>query len=487
MKNFKSKERELFDKMFEGIELYIYNKYIKNMIIEENGEKKISKNDLDKLILTSQEKNFIMYIINKHKIKIVNENITKIDRSQYVKDNNYGDIITHGMQQIDEQVMSNITYSPSGERTYEDYSKLDEYLETRFIPTYVTLKRRKKENRNFEYFLSISLHHIMALKLSEVEVEHVINYLKEKKINVSGKGSTLDGEFDSYYYVTTYKESALPLNISSDDTMKKIALYKQSNDQKLRQEIITENMRLVPYVAHRYSIISGIDQHELESYGYEGLILALENIDISYGYKFSSYAIACIKGYILKGISNILLNKRDNFYYDYVNAKNFVEKQNGLTISEDPSLIDDIIDLLVANQKIKNSEESKEFARKKIVLLTKGNISLDDEEVVEELLLNDQMIDSKNYDEEAINLVIREDVEKVLDTLTPREADIIKLRFGFYDNKPKTLYEIAEIYGISYTRIRQILEKAIKKLKHSSEMRNIRFYYEDFNAEKNKK
>ena len=272
--------------MLEEIELYVYDKYIKEKIINENGKKKIAKEYLEKLELTPQERNFIMHIIKKQSIEVTEEQITKNDRSPYVRDNNYGDIQANDLQKIDKPVMSEIEYSKTNDKVFEDYIELDEYLETRFIPTYVTFKLRKNAKGEMEQFLSIRLHHIMALKLSEAELEHVMDYLKLNNIRVGGKGSTLDGEFENYDYVTTYKESALPLAVPADVTLYKIVMYKQNHDQKLREEIITDNMRLVPYVAYRYAIATGINQHELESYGYEALILALEKFDFIYGGTF---------------------------------------------------------------------------------------------------------------------------------------------------------------------------------------------------------
>lgn len=470
--------------MLEEIEQYVYDKYIKNMIIEENGEKKISKVEIDELDLTKQEKQFIMYLIEKHKIKVVEEKITRNDRSPYVRDNNYGDIKGNELQKIDEPVMSKISYSESNEQTFTDFTKLDEYLETRFIPSYVLLKQRKVETGEVEQFLSIRLHHIMALKLSEAELEHVMNYLKDKNIRVGGKGATLDGEFENYDYVTTYKESALPESVSSEVTLKKITMYKQNNDQKLREEIITDNMRLVPYVAYRYAISTGINQHELESYGYEGLILALEKFELNYGCKFSTYAVAYIRGYILRGITNILLNKTDDFYYDYINARNAVEKENGLTILEDPTLIDDVTELLVATGKISNNEKSIEQARKKIIALSIGNMSFDDDEMFNEELSNDLLIDEIDYVNEIMKSITHEEINKVLKTLPPREEYILRLRFGLDGEEPKTLEEIGKMLNLSRERIRQIEAKGLRKLRHPYYSRKLRQYLDDFDGKK---
>jgi len=470
--------------MLEEVELYVYDKYIKGMVVEENGVKKISKEELDQLKLSPHEKNFIIEIINKQKIKVTEEKITRADRSPYVRDNNYGDIQAHDLQKMDEPVMSKIEYSPTNDKVFEDYKELDEYLETRFIPAYVLLKQRKNDKGEIEHFPSIRLHHIMALKLSEAELEHVMNYLKDKNIRVGGKGATLDKEFDNYDYVTTYKESALPLSVPSNITLQKIGLYKQNNDKKLREEIITENMRLVPYVTYRYAMSTGINQHELESYGYEGLILALENFDVSYGCAFSTYAVAYIRGHVLSGIQELLQGKRDNFYYDYVNAKSAVEKECGVSLGEAPELVEDVIDLLVATGKIRGHEGAKEYARMRITSLAIGNASLNDEEVVEELITSGHLVDTHDYSEEVLNTMSRETIEKMLDTLTVREADILRQRFGFYDGVPKTLEEIGKGYGLSRDRIRQIEAKALRKLRHPSRSKSLKDFYNDSETEK---
>ena len=225
-------------------------------------------------------------------------------------------------------------------------------------------------------------------------------------------------------------------------------------------------MRLVPYVAYRYAISTSIDQHELESYGYEGLILALEKFDISYGCAFSTYAVAYIRGYILRGIQEIMLGKKNNFYYDYVNAKSAVEKEYGVTLSEEPELVEDVIDLLVATGKIKGHEGAKEYARMRITSMAIGNASLDDEEVAEELITSGHLVDTHDYAEEALNTASRQTLEQVLDTLTVREADVLRSRFGFYDGIPKELEEVAKEYGVTRERIRQIEAKALRKLRH---------------------
>lgn len=285
-------------------------------------------------------------------------------------------------------------------------------------------------------------------------------------------------------YNRTYKESALPLSVPTDVTLQKIRSYKRNNNQELRKEIITDNMRLVSFVAYRYAISTGIDQHELESYGHEGLILALENFDVSYGCLFSTYAFSYIRGYIKSGIQELLQGKRDDFYYAYVNAKNAVENECGVTLSEAPELVEDVIDLLVATGKIKENEDAKEYARMKITSLAIGDASLNDEEVVEELITDGQLVDTHDYAEEVLNTTSRQAIEEVLETLTDREAEILRLRFGFYDGILKTLEEVGKEFGLRGNSIRLIEAKALRKLRHPSRKKFIKDYYNDFETEK---
>lgn len=469
--------------MLESKEEYIFEKCIKKLMFEENGEKKISREKLDKLNLTEEERKFIMYVINKQQIKVVDEMITRKDRSSYIGDNNYGYIEANNLQEVDQQVKSKIEYSSSGERIFEDYKELDKYLEKTFIPSHVIRKQRKNKDGEKENYLSVKLSMILKLKLSEAEFEHVMNYLKERNIQVSGKDAMLSGEFDNYDCVNLPKPDKLPLSAPSNIILQKIKKYKQTGNQKLREEIIEENMRLVRFVLYKYPISTKINREELEGYGYEGLILALENYDINYGYAFSTYAISYIRGYVASGINEVLLGKKDHFYIDILEAKNTVEKKAGLTILDNPNLINDIIDLLVISGKVTDNKLSKAAAKRKAIFLFLGNISLNEEEKMDQLTNQGYLVDSHDYAEEVMNSMFKEQLLKMLDVLSEREREIIKLWSGFYV-EPKSLIQIAKMYGLSVTRIKQIRKQALKKLRNSSELQYLTSYSLDFKEEK---
>jgi len=131
--------------------------------------------------------------------------VIKLKKESSVKNNNYGMVEANGLQEFDKAVIAKIDYSAAGEKIYEDYTALDDYLENKFIPNYVLMKRRKNAKGEREYVLSIALNHILGLMLSEAEFQYVMNYLKDKNIYVGGKDISVEGEFENYDYINTYK------------------------------------------------------------------------------------------------------------------------------------------------------------------------------------------------------------------------------------------------------------------------------------------
>ena len=164
--------------------------------------------------------------------------------------------------------------------------------------------------------------------------------------------------------------------------------------------------------------------------------------------------------------------KKDRFYYDYINAKIAVEKENGLTLSEEPELIEDVIDLLVATGKIKDNYKAREYAKKKITSLAIGNISLNDEELIEELEFNGQLADTRDYEEEVLDKISRQEIKEELSPLTVREEGVLRARFGLDDGVPKSYDEVGKMFSVTPERIRQIEAKALRKLRHP--LRSIR-------------
>ena len=117
--------------MLNEKELQIFDKYLKGIIYEENGNKKVFKENLDKLKIFHSDKNLILNIMKKLKIRIVDKKVIKLKKDSSVKNNNYGMVEANGLQEFDKAVIAKIDYSAAGEKIYEDYTALDDYLENK--------------------------------------------------------------------------------------------------------------------------------------------------------------------------------------------------------------------------------------------------------------------------------------------------------------------------------------------------------------------
>ena len=317
---------------------------IENLTKEDDkGNLYIIKSDIEKLNLSDSDYKRLNDILNIFGIA-VKDFKTEKDRSPLVRDYDYGIEESYDKNYLDLPRFAKLSFNDAGELIGEDYSKLDEFLDE-FITSNVVLKQKKdKITKEITMFPSIQLNSITKLKLSELEEKHVMEYLKEQGIRVCGYSESLD-DFENYDYYRTYKTAVLPKSLDEKDLQEKLNLFYKTRDPILREELILHNMRLVPYFAWRYAAFYGIDIHELESYGYEGLMIAVDRYDPNRFSKFISFAKSYIKGYLSSGVQEIFTNKKNNFSNAYIQIKKIVESENATTLDESPELLEDIIEL----------------------------------------------------------------------------------------------------------------------------------------------
>ena len=248
---------------------------------------------------------------------------------------------------------------------------------------------------------------------------------------------------------------------------------------------ILENMKLVSNIARNYARLTGIKQEELEGYGYEGLVIAANKYIPDYDISFSKYAAKSIRWSILNGIVKETNSKSNNFYYDYVNAKKVVEKKYGVSLSDNPELLEEVIETMIETGKINKTEKSIKEARRILTYFAIGNESLDDEETVESLTESGELVDKFDYATIAENKTLREEIEKIIDTtLTPRNAQIMKWKYGFFDGKTHTGEEIAKKLNVSPQAISDIENRSLEKLKKACRKHPIKDYLEDAEIQK---
>ena len=288
------------------MEELVYNQFLKDLVYEENGKQYINESKLDQF--DSNELVFAHKILQKRGINIKPKLTTKEDRPSLVKNHEYGNIIDTDLEKFDSPAFTN-------EIGEVDYYKLQEFLDNEFLPNNLTIIKEKANQQNFEndimnaikeFEFKIQGNKIAKLRLSELEEEFVMDYLKQLHITVCGIDESLE-EFENYNYITTNKNRKLnqPPAISKEETKKLLIEYENSLDRNqkiiLRNKIIEGNYALINWVIYKWYRNSKIDKHILESYAVEGLINAIERYN-SKIVEFSTYAVIWIRAKIQRGI-----------------------------------------------------------------------------------------------------------------------------------------------------------------------------------------
>jgi len=242
----------------------------------------------------------------------------------------------------------------------------------------------------------------------------------------------------------------------------------RKGDRESLDKLVKANLRFVVSVAKQYQN-QGLTLPDLINEGNLGLIKAAERFDETRGFKFISYAVWWIRQSILQALAEqsrivrLPLNKIGSI--NKINkAINKLEQefQREPTIEEIAELIESKSDFI---------EEALNFSNVHISM----DAPLYDEEMsnMYDVLLND---DSPSPDNELIDNSLRKEIERSLSTLGQREADILRYYFGLNGYPPCTLEEIGDEFGLTRERVRQIKEKAIKKLKNQYRNRLLKAY-----------
>lgn len=242
-----------------------------------------------------------------------------------------------------------------------------------------------------------------------------------------------------------------------------------NGDEEAKKELIEANLRLVISVAKRY-IGCGIPFQDLVQEGNIGLIKAADKFDFNKGFHFSTYAIWWIRQTISRAIAdqNRLIRVPVHMS-ELINKIKRASRELTVKLHRDPTNAE------IAKKLGVNEQEVIE-ANKYVISMSSLDTPIGGEE--EEITIGSFIADPNVSDpvENCEQQDLHNMLNKVLSTLSEREANILKLRFGFDGNQPMTLEEVGQHYGITKERVRQIEIKALQKMRNPVRSKQIKEY-----------
>ena len=296
-----------------------------------------------------------------------------------------------------------------------------------------------------------------GLDLGEVEEEELVDPVD------------LAAEYNLDDPVRMYLKEIGQVKLLSADEEVDLAKRVAAGDKAAKDELTEANLRLVVSIAKKYSG-RGLHILDLIQEGNTGLIRAVDKFDWTKGNKFSTYATWWIRQAITRAIADQARTIRVPVHMvEVINKATRCNRKLVQELGREPTMEEIAKELNLPVEKIIEANRT-----------AADTLSLDTPVGDEEDTTIGSFVEDDNTPGPAdatSNALLAEALSEILGTLTDREADVLRMRFGMYDGRTHTLEEVGQIFGVTRERIRQIENKAIRKLRHPSRAKKIKDFY----------
>ncbi|HOQ07696.1 MAG TPA: RNA polymerase sigma factor RpoD [Clostridiales bacterium] len=325
------------------------------------------------------------------------------------------------------------------------------------------------------------------IDLEPEQIEKIYETLENMGIDVVGD---IDAEIKELQNIENLEEDfddlSLPEGISIDDPVRmylkeigkvplltaeeevQLALAMEKGDKEAKRRLAEANLRLVVSIAKRY-VGRGMLFLDLIQEGNLGLIKAVEKFDYRKGFKFSTYATWWIRQAITRAIADQARTIRIPVHMvETINKLIRVSRQLLQELGRDPTPEEIAKEMNMSVEKVR---EIMKISQEPVSLETP--IGEEEDSHLGDFIPDD---DVPAPAEAAAFTLLKEQLLNVLDTLTPREEKVLRLRFGLDDGRARTLEEVGKEFNVTRERIRQIEAKALRKLRHPSRSKKLKDY-----------